>query len=196
MGKIFCIMGKSSSGKDSLFKEIKQRLPYLKMIIPYTTRPIREGENNGVEYYFVNEEGLQRLEKEGRVIEKRVYHTVCGIWKYFMADDGQVDLDAGDYLIIGTLESYLAMREYYGKENVVALLVEVEDGVRLQRALERERGQKEPKYEELCRRFLADSEDFSEENLIKAEIGKRFYNQKFEKCVEEICAYIKKGEFS
>ena len=52
MGKIFYLMGKSSSGKDSLFKKIKERIPELKNIILYTTRPIREGEQNGVEYHF------------------------------------------------------------------------------------------------------------------------------------------------
>ena len=56
MGKIFYLMGKSSSGKDSVFKEIKKRIPELKDIVLYTTRPIREGEREGVEYHFVNEE--------------------------------------------------------------------------------------------------------------------------------------------
>ena len=39
----------------------------------------------------------------------------------------------------------------------------VEDGERLSRALNRERMQESPKYEELCRRFLSDAKDFSEE---------------------------------
>ena len=69
MGKIFYLMGKSSSGKDSLFKKIKERIPELKNIILYTTRPIREGEQNGVEYHFVDENKLQELEKRGCVIE-------------------------------------------------------------------------------------------------------------------------------
>ena len=71
MGKIFYLMGKSSSGKDSLFKKIKERIPELKNIILYTTRPIREGEQNGVEYHFVDENKLQELEKRGCVIEQR-----------------------------------------------------------------------------------------------------------------------------
>ena len=53
MGKIYYMMGKSSSGKDTLFKEVKQAMPELKTITLYTTRPIREGEHNGVEYFFV-----------------------------------------------------------------------------------------------------------------------------------------------
>ena len=66
----------------------------LKMCIRdrYTTRPIRENETDGVEYHFVTEEKLEELEKAGKVIELRVYDTVQGIWKYFTADDGKMDL--------------------------------------------------------------------------------------------------------
>ena len=52
MGKIYYIIGKSSSGKDTIFKELLARIPQLKRVVPYTTRPVREGEENGVEYFF------------------------------------------------------------------------------------------------------------------------------------------------
>lgn len=190
MGKIYYMMGKSSSGKDSIFKVVKKRMPELKDIVLYTTRPVREGETDGVEYYFVNEERLEALESRGCVIELRAYHTKHGIWKYFTADDGQIDLEVYNYLVIGTLESYEAMCQYFGKDKLVPIYIEVEDGMRLGRALERERQQAEPKYAEMCRRFLADSEDFSEENLKKAGIEVRFENVDFARCVEEICLYI------
>lgn len=193
MGKIFYIMGKSSSGKDSIFKEIKKRMPELKDIVLYTTRPIREGEQEGVEYHFVDEAVLHKMEEKGCVIEQRAYHTKCGVWKYFTADDGQVDLERDNYLVIGTLESYEAMKNYYGEKKVVSLYVEVEDGMRLSRALEREQKQAEPKYAEMCRRFLADSEDFSEENLKRAGIKNRFANIDFESCVTEMIHFIKKS---
>lgn len=190
MGKIFYIMGKSSSGKDTIFKEIKKRMPQLKDMVLYTTRPIREGEREGVEYHFVNEEQLRSMEEAGLVIEQRAYDTKCGIWYYFTADDGQVDLEKENYLVIGTLESFRAMKKYYGEDVVVPLYVEVEDGLRLSRALERERQEKTPKFEEMCRRFLADSEDFSEEHLKQAGIQKRFENVVFEDCVKEMMDQI------
>ena len=191
MGKIFYIMGKSSSGKDSIFKEIKKRMPELKDIVLYTTRPIREGEQEGVEYHFVDEMVLHTMEEKGCVIEQRAYHTKCGVWKYFTADDGQVDLERDNYLVIGTLESYKAMKDYYGEMKVVSLYVEVEDGMRLGRALEREQKQAEPKYAEMCRRFLADQQDFSEEKISEAGISIRFENSDLDKCVENIIIYIK-----
>lgn len=58
MGKIYYIMGKSSSGKDTLFRKIKQELPMLQTVTLYTTRPKREGEREGVEYHFVTDEQM------------------------------------------------------------------------------------------------------------------------------------------
>ena len=84
----------------------------------------------------------------------RAYHTKCGVWKYFTADDGQIDLEKYDYIVIGTLQSYEEMRLYFGKDRLVPVYIEVEDGERLSRALMRERQQSEPKYSEMCRRFL------------------------------------------
>ena len=127
---------------------------------------------------------------EGRVIEVRSYDTKCGIWTYFTADDGQINLDRHDYLVIGTLVSYRALRDYFGSDKLVPIYIEVEDGLRLYRALQRERKEKAPKYAEMCRRFLADSEDFSEDNLRKAGIERRFENLDLDACLEEINRYI------
>ena len=191
MGKIFYIMGKSSSGKDTIYKKLSERMPELQRIVPYTTRPIRDGEQEGVEYHFVGEDRLREMQEAGRVIEVRAYNTKCGVWTYFTADDGQIDLENKDYLVIGTLESFQALKKYFGEEKIVPIYIEVDDGVRLSRALEREQREKEPRYEEMCRRFLADSADFSEENLRRSGIRKRFVNMELERCLEEIGAYIK-----
>ena len=194
MGKIYYIIGKSASGKDTLFKELVARIPDLGRVVPYTTRPMREHEQDGVDYRFTDEAGVKRLADAGRIIELRAYDTACGVWKYFTADDGQIDLEAGDYLMIGTLESYEKMLEYYGAAHVVPLYIEVEDGERLSRALARERQQAQPKYKEMCRRFLADEEDFSEENLRRLGISRRFCNGDAKHCLEEITEVIYNGK--
>lgn len=190
MSKIFYLMGKSASGKDTIYKKIKEAIPELKTIVIYTTRPIRQGEAEGVEYHFVDEDKLQEFQRAGKVIELREYNTVHGVWKYFTVDDGQFDAE-DDYIAIGTLESYKGMRQYLGEEKLVPIYIEVDDGVRLERALHRERKQKEPKYEELCRRFLADAVDFSTEKLNEAGITHRFLNTDVEKCVDEIVLGIR-----
>ena len=88
MGRIFCLMGKSSTGKDTIYKELlaKEQLN-LHRIVPYTTRPIREGEQNGEEYFFTDEEGIRRLEDENRIIEMRCYDTCFGPWKYLTVNE-------------------------------------------------------------------------------------------------------------
>jgi len=188
MHKIVFIMGKSSSGKDKIFKKlIVDEDINLNTIVMYTTRPMRKGESNGAEYYFVNEDTATKLESEGRVIEIRAYHTVHGIWKYFTLDDGQIDLNIGNYIVIGTLEAYEKFCNYYGKEHLMPIYIDVEDGTRLTRALEREKKQEHPKYAEMCRRFLADSVDFSEENLLKLGINTRYFNNELlDGCIEQI----------
>ena len=183
-------MGKSASGKDTIYKKIKEQLPELRTIVIYTTRPIREGEVDGVEYYFSDDARLETLQREGKVIELRAYNTVHGIWKYFTVDDGQFD-GAGHVLAIGTLESYIKLKEYFGEEKMVPLYIEVEDGIRLERALAREHKQEVPKYEEMCRRFLADASDFAPEKLAQAGIVKKYQNIDMKTCIEEIVLGIR-----
>lgn len=195
MGKIFCIIGKSSTGKDTIYRYLlEQKELKLKKIVTYTTRPMRAGEQDGVEYFFCDDKRAEELEVAGKVIELRAYHTIYGIWKYFTVDDGQVDFGKESSIVTSTVEQYLKLREYYGKENVVPIYIEVEDGERLERAIARERQQVTPKYEEMCRRFLADAADFSEEKLKEAQITRRFVNDSLEEVEEEILSYIKEQQ--
>lgn len=188
MGKIYYLMGKSSSGKDTMFKKlIEDKELALKTIVGYTTRPMREGETEGVEYHFIDETALNKLDADGRIIELRAYNTVYGVWKYMTVDDGQIDVADNDkYLLIGTLESYEKVRDYFGKNNLVPLYITVDDGVRLQRALDREKTQDKPKYAEMCRRFLADEADFSAENILRCEIDRFYENNELDVCFREI----------
>lgn len=191
MSKIFVVIGKSASGKDTIYRELaKDPALGLKEVVIYTTRPIREGEQDGITYHFVTEERRKELLEEGKVIEHRTYQTIHGPWHYFTVHDDQIDLKKENYIVIGTLESYIQIRRYFGEEVVVPIYIEVETGERLARALERERKQENPKYEEMCRRFLADEKDFSEEKICQAGITKRFTNTTKTDCVQEIRQYI------
>ena len=190
MGKIFCVMGKSSSGKDTIYKELKEIYKEFLPITMYTTRPIRNGETEGIEYHFVSKEKFEKMYSDNKVIEYRTYDTVHGPWTYFTADDGQINLKEENYLVIGTLKSYQSIREYFGEDKVTGIYIEIDDGVRLSRALKREMKEENPKYEEMCRRFLADQEDFSEENLKACSIEKRFVNNDLKECIEEIKSFI------
>ena len=192
MAKIFVIMGKSSTGKDTIFGRVKD-VSGLKLLTMYTTRPQRSGEVEGREYFFTDEKKLEELERQGLVIEKRIYETVHGPWTYFTVDDGQIDVNGKDnYLIIATLEAYENYVKRFGRDAVVPIYIEVDDRVRIHRALAREDGQSEPRYVEMCRRFVADDTDFSEEKIAKAGISIRFVNDDLEACAKSIVDYIAK----
>lgn len=188
---LYCVIGKSSTGKDTIYKRLLTvEALNLKNVVSYTTRPIREKEVDGVEYHFVTEKERDDLEKAGKVIELRRYETCFGPWDYFTVASEDIEIEKYDYIIIGTLESFEKIRNYYGKEYVKPIYIEVEDGLRLQRALNREKKQKEPKYDEMCRRFLADAKDFAPDNLEKAGVTRIFKNIEKDKTVNEIAEYI------
>ena len=177
---IFYIMGKSASGKDKLYKGLMQAFAQdpsigLEPVILYTTRPIRTGEKEGRQYHFTDGPGLDAFRKEGKVIEERTYETIAGPWTYATVDKG-LDPRKMNYLAIGTLVSYRKVRDYFGPDLVVPLYIEVSDENLLIRAMKREGKQETPSYREMCRRFLADAEDFSEEKIREAGIEKRYDN--------------------
>lgn len=187
MNRIFVLMGKSSSGKDSVFRELMKMYDgRLKTVVPYTTRPMRDGEENGDEYVFTDDKEFESLRSAGKIIEERSYHTIQGLWRYFTVNDGSFDDDT-DVMLIGTIDTYLSISRYFkDKKTVIPVYIECDDGERLIRAVNREKKRQEPQYRELCRRFLSDDEDFSEENLKKAGIGKSFLNDDLMRCVKEI----------
>lgn len=191
MSKIICLMGKSSSGKDTLYKMLKEdETLALKILVPYTTRPIRAKEVDGQEYFFVDEKKYLELRDNGMILEERAYETVHGLWRYFTVKSEELENTDNLYLYIGTLEAYLSLKKELGSDQIVPIYIECDDGDRLERALRRERKQSEPKYAEMCRRFLADAEDFSEEKLSAAGITKRFINDDLEACALQIKEYI------
>ena len=198
MGKIFVVMGKTSSGKDTVYKRVLDSLEAKageaapKTVVIYTTRPMRPGEQNGVEYFFATEQELQKLREDGKVIEERCFHTVHGPWYHFTVNDGQIDLENHSYLMINTLAGYEMIRSYYSSngEVVIPVYIEADAKDRLIRYINRESLQKNPNYKEVCRRFLADEEDFAEEELQRLGISKRYFNRDLDECCAEIEADI------
>lgn len=198
MNKIFYIMGKSSSGKDTIYKKIfeiiKENSLNIKPLIISTTRPIRQGEQNGIEYYFKTKNEFEKDLLKNDVLEYRVYNTVNGEWIYYTSKNS-IDLESSNYLGIGTLDSYKKLKEVY-KKQLIPIYINVSDDIRLMRSIKREQFQKNPNYEEICRRFLADSKDFSEEKLKELNIEAKYCNNTsniekvIEKIMEDILKYL------
>ncbi len=187
MSKIYCLMGKSCSGKDTIFKELmNDKSLDLKPIVLYTTRPKRENETDGNEYFFIDNLELKKYKEMKKIIEMREYNTINGKWYYCTIDDGQIDLNKNDYLGIVTLEAYKSFKLNFGEDKIIPIYVTLDDGIRLQRALKREMEQDTPNYDELCRRFMADNEDFSQEKLDSSHIKVKYFNYELEECIKNI----------
>ena len=194
MAKIICLLGKSCSGKDTIYKKLlADESLGLVPFVTYTTRPMRAGEQEGREYHFTDEQGFEALQKEGRVIEDRTYDTVYGLWRYFTVDDGTFDKNGKNVIAAsGTIPAYLKLRDHFGAENTCPVMIETDDGVRLERAMRREKKQESPRYKEMCRRFITDSEDFDEEKMKAAGVDNVFMNNEdLDKCIREVSDFIR-----
>lgn len=143
-------------------------------------------ENDGVEYNFIDDDMINKFIQKNKVIELRKYDTVNGIWYYGTMDDGQINLQTNSYIVISTLESYSSFKKYFGSNNVIPLYIDVDDGIRLQRILNREMSEDSPNYKEICRRFIADSEDFSNKNLKLNGIEKIYSNNNLVECIADV----------
>lgn len=192
-GTIFCLMGKSATGKDTIYAKVQSRLERdgipVSGVITYTTRPRRAHEIDGDEYYFLDSEELAALEKSGKVLERRDYDTEYGLWSYATIDDGQIHGD-NRYIVIGTPEMLSSLVNRFGGEHIVPIMITIDDGTRLMRALTREMQQEKPKYDEMCRRYLSDKRDFADiENRDDIAV---FANREIEQCSGEIVNFIKK----
>lgn len=190
MKKIFYLMGKSGSGKDSLFKELikdGQLSPY----ILYTTRPIRTGEIDKKDYNFISRDELDKYDEEGLIMEVRHYKVASGdIWSYATIYDKQFETDK-DLIAIGTLESYnsLKLNENNNYE-MIPIYIEVNNDERKRRLYLREKKEKKPNYKEILRRLSADEIDFSMYNLHNSNINNWFENDEFEVCLQKIKNFI------
>ncbi|MCR5620115.1 MAG: guanylate kinase [Lachnospiraceae bacterium] len=194
MAKIICLLGKSCSGKDTIYKKLlADESLNLLPLVTYTTRPMRTGEQEGREYHFTDEAGFNALKEAGKVIEDRAYDTVYGLWRYFTVDDGTFDKNGKNVIAAaGTIPAYIKLRDRFGAENTCPIMIETDDGIRLERAMRREKKQEAPRYKEMCRRFITDSEDFDEEKMKAAGVDHVFMNNEdLDKCIREVSDFIR-----
>lgn len=205
MGKIICIIGKSGTGKTTLFEKYKElfnksRFGSYHTLIPiteYTTRQRRLGESISA-YNFSTLEEMQEMLNNNEIIEVREYNTVNGKWYYFNSSKN-IDLEHNNYLCVITYEALLSFKEKFGDDNVVCIYLEAEDEYeRFNNLLLRESKLKS-NYKELARRCLSDEDDFAEcDDLNNKHINYRLKNpykdfqimyEQFMEIVTEILGY-------
>ena len=156
MKKIILIAGKACAGKDTLVKAIMKEMN-LPMALSFTTRPMRIGEKQGVEYDFIDEQAFRDLHKNDMLAEFTSYNVANGdTWYYGLTRE---ELEKADYVLaIVNPEGVRQIKEIYGCRAHV-ILITANDKERIYRYLERDSGNN---VAECCRRFLADEKDFVE----------------------------------
>lgn len=159
-------LGKSGSGNDTFYASTLEKYQ-IEPITPYTTRPKRPEEKEGKQYYFISQEKMNLLEQKNELLEMRKYNAYGGgVWTYATGKE-HFKLEDNNYLNIITWQGYEQFLNFYSREQLIPFYFQMDDGVRLERAINREIETGNNNFSELCRRFLADEEDFKEEYLRK-----------------------------
>jgi guanylate kinase len=156
--KIVILTGKSGCGKSLIAHKLVKN--GFKGVITNTTRPPREGEQNGINYNFLTEYHFLQLVKEGEMIEYHKYNTEFGVW-YYGSSANNIDLNKHDYVIVLTLEGAEAYVNYFGAENCIVFYIDAPKSIREQRAKERGSFNQE----EWDRRIKTDNADFSQDKV-------------------------------
>lgn len=73
-GNLVVLSGPSGVGKDTLLRQLLQRVPGVVKCVTATTRPLREGEQHGVDYLFLSQEEFERWIVEGKFLEYARYN--------------------------------------------------------------------------------------------------------------------------
>lgn len=156
--KIMCLVGKSSSGKDTIYREVMEKMQgVLFPAITFTTRPMRSGEVDGKQYLFVDNSTLTKDLVNGDVIEVRSYDSFGNRWYYYTRKSSFSENLI--YFVVCSLEQVSNYITAFGASTVCAIVVEVSDDVRLKRAIDREMEGK-CNLKEVCRRFISDTEEW------------------------------------
>lgn len=135
---IIILCGKSGSGKDAIAKNIVNRYN-VKNLISTTSRPIRDGETNGVEYNFISRDEFIEMINRDEFVEYRTYSTLVGgvpeTWYYGMPKQ---DIDKDElYITILDVDGAKSFKNYYGEENLMTVYIKASDDVRKYRAIAR-----------------------------------------------------------
>lgn len=136
--KTIVILGKSSAGKDMLLNELVSRYGF-NSIISHTTRPIRVNEEDGKDYFFINKDEFQKMEKQNKFIETRKYKTLLNgkedIWYYGISKE-EFDSKKNRICVVDDI-GLNCISNYYGRENIMTVYIDSTEKIRRERAVSR-----------------------------------------------------------
>lgn len=128
--KIFCILGYTASGKDSIITEVSKQLS-LPILVSHTSRPMREGEVEGITYKYVDNEFFNN----NNFLEKREYSTEYGIWKYGLHEDELKDKPYSLFIVDST--GYKELQNKLGEDKLISIFIETDINILKERQAQR-----------------------------------------------------------
>lgn len=165
--KIIALFGPAGAGKDTIAKIITREHPNFNWIVSATTRPPRDNEEYGKDYYFLTKKGF----KTTAFLEKTKFNN----WYYgtplFSLKKDRFNIGVFNIKGIQTLRKNKLVE-------VFPIKIDAKPKIRLERQLKRE---KNPNCLEICRRFLADEEDFKKIDFAYETVYNNFYYSHTEK---------------
>ena len=162
--KLVAILGKSGSGKNTLLTNLQDTIygrEHLYKLIPVTTRPRREYEKDGVDYYFISIEEFTRLMLEDRLL---TFFTINDWFYGVRIDDVCHDEKIVNIGIFTPFEINCLLDEQIprGTVDLMVIYVDANDKERLMRQLSREN---DPDVREILRRYQSDDRDYTQYEL-------------------------------
>ena len=189
--KLICLIGKSSTGKDTIFQEILRTNKKIKSAISHCTRPMRSNEKQGKEYNFVTDNIFNEMLVNESFIETRKYKTQNGAWQYGLTKQAINTEDT--YICIVDYEGFCNLITALGKEKTQGVYIVADIKERFKRAISREELVRDEQYLEIFRRFTKDEEDFPLEEITKECVVLKNNDEKdFKFCVNYINDLINK----
>lgn len=85
------LIGKTASGKDTILNEIVKQ--GYKKLVTYTTRPMRSGEAEGINYHYISKEDFLSKEHNGFFAETTSYNVATGETWYYGSDLEDFNMD-------------------------------------------------------------------------------------------------------
>lgn len=159
--KLIAIIGRSASGKDYLFRQTLNKNPDLNPVIHYTTRPRRDGEVEGKDYFFTTEIEFQRKEDNHEFF----FITSFRDWRYGV-DSNSFDPKKINIGIFNPIELRQLYEFFKNRFQLIIVETQADEQSRYQRSLKRLKPFDKEGLQEICRRNLADKEDFESINNI------------------------------
>jgi guanylate kinase len=172
----------SATGKDTILHDVQSMLYHnppcgtiqIQHLIPFTTREKRIGEVNGVDYIFIEEAELELARDQ--IMEMRSYNTKTPDGDDIVRYYGHFIPEAEYSIAVGPIDFYAKIKDTPGV-TVVPYYLQIPEEERLLRLVKREAKQPNPNWNEIVRRFYADSREFDPKIIYDLDISFALINK-------------------